>query len=161
MTIYQINGLTIGLLIFLFFQQFFACQPNCNICHGVFVITLFWHVPDKNSFKLLLRQSLHHFGIVFCYYFHQGVQSSIIRLINIDLTYLKQDASNLPFLFFVNFRQSMKIYYGNFKKCIKNLSSPPIQCWNPLTLIYACFANCSLTLLRGGREKKHKVVQIA
>ena len=68
----------------------------------------------------------------------------------------------------------MTKYYGNFKKCVWNFASPPIQCWEPIalldasfvhweptTLLDASFAHCSSTWLRRGRGEKHKIVQIA
>ena len=68
----------------------------------------------------------------------------------------------------------MTKYYGNFKKCVWNFASPPIQCWEPIalldasfvhweptTLLDASFAHCSSTWLRRGRREKHKIVQIA
>ena len=57
--------------------------------------------------------------------------------------------------------QSVAKCYGNFKKCIWNSPSLPIQCCEPITWLDASFAHCSSTLLRGGRGEKHKIVQIA
>ena len=119
-------------------------------------------MTDNNSSKLILQQFRRHFDTVFCHYAHLRVQCNIIRLIKADLSHLQQHASNLLFLFLcVNFRQSVTKYYGNFKKCVENFPSPPIQCCEPITLLDASFAHYSSTLSRGGRGEKHKIVQIA
>ena len=119
-------------------------------------------MPDNNSSKLILQQFRHHFGMAFCHYAHLRVYCNMIRLIKADMSHLQQHASNLPFLFLcVNFRQSLRKYYENFKKCVENSPSPPIQCCEPITLLDASFAHCSSTLLREGRGEKNKIVQIA
>ena len=82
-------------------------------------------VPDNNSLKLILYGSLCVILVPFCHYARIRVQRNIITLINADLSYLQQHASNLRFLFcFVNFRQSVTKYYENFKKCFKSPLSP-------------------------------------
>ena len=57
--------------------------------------------------------------------------------------------------------QSVTKYYENFKRCVENSASPPIQCCEPMTQLDATFAHCYSTLLRLGRVWKHKIVQTA
>ena len=37
------------------------------------LITLFGHVPDNNSLKILMRQLMHRFGAVFHHFAHDRV----------------------------------------------------------------------------------------
>ena len=55
----------------------------------------------------------------------------------------------------------MTKYYGNFKRCVWNFPSAPIQCCKPIILLDASFTHCSSTFLRRGRREKHKIVQTA
>ena len=69
------------------------------------------------------------------------------------MSYLKQHASNLPFLFlfFLEISDNQwQIIRGILKNVFKISSSPPIQIWKPITLLDASFTYFSspCTILR-------------
>ena len=58
---------------------------------------------------------MRRFGAVCCHFANDRVKGYLISLSRADLSYLRQHASNLLFPFFVNLRQSVTKYYGNFQ----------------------------------------------